>query len=89
MFDRLADRLIAALIGLLCGLVMALIWSVVVMRGLGACLDPRPGAVNLTVCFSIKAVYWFLLAGLPLIGFIFGFDALLKFLSKMWGTDKP
>lgn len=82
------DRLIAALIGALCGLAMAFIWSVVLLRGIGACYATSASVASSLACNLGKVVFWLLLAGPPLVGLVFGFDVLLKWLSKFWGTDK-
>jgi hypothetical protein len=79
----------AAFIGILCGLPMAFLLGIVFgIRTMGLCAVSDEAFYFLALCWLLRAVFWFLLAGLPLIGFIFGFDALLKLLSKIWDTDE-
>jgi hypothetical protein len=84
----MVDRLIAALVGALCGLAMAFVWSFVALRGIGACYDKTETTASIIACALVKGGYWVLLVGPPLVGLIFGSDKLIKWLSKLWGTDK-
>ena len=82
------DRLIAAVIGALCGLAMAFVWSFVALRGIGACYVATESLASVLACNIVKIVYWVLLFGPPVLGLVFGSDVMLKWLSKLWGTDK-
>jgi len=84
----MVDRLIAAFVGALCGLAMAFVWSFIALRGIGACYAKTETTETVIACALVKGVYWLLLFGPPLVGLIFGSDKLIKWLSKLWGTDK-
>jgi hypothetical protein len=84
----MVDRLIAALVGALCGLAMAFVWGLIAFRFIGICYDKSEATASIIVCESVKGIYWVLLVGPPMVGLIFGSDTLIKWLSRLWGTDK-
>ena len=67
---------------------MSGLWSYIAIQLVGACYVEDISLFTVFICSLVKGGYWLLLLLPPLIGLVFGFDTMLHYLSKFWGTHK-